>query len=303
MKSGDLKKRWGNTEHGLKFIKELTHTLPSGTEITVSPFGLFEGRIDLRGLQLPREIRIRNLRIHNADLSNSSLSGSWIESSSFSDVLFNDASLKDIADHGNSFTNCDFIGSDLRQAALGYRGSQYNNVRFTETDFRKAVFIRPEFNNIDFTECRLDGIDFNASSFSECNFRGPVKEVWFRGNYAFSHQEEQFGPARKNKMKNVSFFHANLDGVTFSNHCDLSSVILPQDSSCIKYENWPKQLIRLINDFEYKTDDASKEVMIFAKAHLIHAETQQAYILSKHDLINDYGAAAASIILEKLTAT
>lgn len=282
------------------FAKELARALPLGRDGVVSPFGVFEGRIDLRGLSLPRGIIVRKANLENVDLSNCSLNGAWIESSSFSNVLFNETSLKEVADHGNIFINCDFIGTDFRQAALGYRGSRYNGVKFIECDFRKAAFIRAEFNDTEFVECRLEGVDFNASSFVSCNFRGIIKEVWFRGGYGLPHLEEQFGVARKNEMKNVSFLHATLDGVTFSDNCELSSITLPHDSTCIRVQDWPQRLIRILDQFESNVDEVSREVVLFSKAHMIHAEKQPVYILSKQDLIKEYGVEAANIILKSL---
>jgi hypothetical protein len=244
---------------------------------------------------------MRRVKMHGVDLSASTLSGAWIEACSFENVTFNDVAAVKVADHGNRFVECAFVGTSLKEAAIGYRGSQFVRSTFVEADFRRAVFIRPEVDDVTFVDCRFEGTDLNGASFFRCTFRGEVKETWFRGGFALPGDKDQFGNPRPNKMENVSFENARLFGVTFSDGCELSTVALPSDGSCFRFDRWKLRLEKLLEFAATCPAEERKEIEIFCRAHLVHAPWQDAYILSREDLRADYGDRVAGVIVEALT--
>jgi len=302
MKPAELKKRWSSGQ-GADFLKQLLRDVAHGCEIKSSPFGLHDGRVDLRGLVIPAKTSMRRVKMHNVDLGAATLSGTWIEACSFENVAFDDVAAIKVADHGNRFIECAFVGTNLKEAALGYRGSQFVRSTFVEADFRRAVFIRPEMDDVTFVDCRFEGVDLNATSFRRCTFRGEVKEAWFRGGFALPSDKDQFGAPRPNKMEDVSFENARLFGVTFSDGCELATVALPSDGSCFRFDRWKVRLEKLLEFATTRPAAERKEIEIFCRAHLVHAPWQDTYILSMEDLSSDYGDEVARVIVDSLAAT
>ncbi|MDF3059386.1 MAG: hypothetical protein K0R17_3601 [Rariglobus sp.] len=299
MAKSELKQRWESTA-GVEFIKELMHEIPRGYEVNSSPFGLYGDHIDLRGLVLSPNVTMRRVQMKKVDLTGASFNKAWLEACYFEEVFFNDISAMGIADHGNRFVGCSFVGANLKEAALGYRGSKFQRTTFVEADFRRTVFIRPEFDWVTFSDCRLEGADFNASSFSQCAFSGNVKDVWFRGGFALPGDVDQFGSPRVNKMTGVSFERARLSGVTFSDGCDVSTITLPGDGSCIRLDRWRFRLEKLLEFAATRSREERKEIEIFCRSYLVHAPFQDEYIISTRDVYADYGEVVAPIILEGL---
>lgn len=301
MKPAELKARWSDGP-GADFVRQLVLQAPLGGEIRSSPFGLHAGRFDLRGLSLPEGITLRGQAVHSVDLGGATLVGTWLETCTFVDVVFDNVAAMEVADHGNRFKDCSFSKTDFRVARLGYRGSQFLRCTFVKANFRRAGFIRPEFDDVDFTDCRLQGVDFNGASFRRCTFSGEVRDVWFRGGYGFPGQYDSFGRPRHNTMEDVSFENARLSGVTFSDGCELGTVKLPLDGSCYRFDRWRERLERLRDIGETRAAEEREEIMAFCYVHLVHAATQDAYILSEPELRAEYGERTAREILGQLAA-
>jgi len=299
MKPTELKKRW-DSGPGANFLAWLIKEVATGCEITSSPFGIYDSRIDLRCLTFSPKVNMRRVKMNDVDMSGGVLNGAWIEACCFENVIFDSVSAVKIADHGNRFVGCSFVGTNLRDAAIGYRGSMFQQVKFVNVDFRRAIFIRPEFDDVAFADCRFEGIDFNAASFRNCTFSGEVKDVWFRGKFALPTDNEQFGYPRPNTMEGVSFKEARLSGVTFSDECDLTAVTLPADGSCWRFDNWKLRLAKLLEFAATQPSAERKEIEIFCRSHLVHAPWQDTYILSINDVQTDFGIDVANLIVNML---
>jgi uncharacterized protein YjbI with pentapeptide repeats len=109
---------------------------------------------------------------------------------------------------------------------------------FDRSQFRRASFIRAEFDHCTFHNCNLKSMFFMASSFVESSFEGILDDIVFQGGYSYPTDEAQFGTARKNTMEHVSFKKATLHYVDFRCHCDLSTVVLPEDGKHFLYDDW-----------------------------------------------------------------
>jgi fluoroquinolone resistance protein len=184
------------------------------------------------------------------------------------------------------FENCTFSRTSLVGAAIGYEGSVYTGCVFEMTDFRRAVFIRPEFNRVSFHDAKLKGVDFNGSSFEDCPFEGRVEDVWFRGGFPHASLVDDFGVPRVNHMHNVSFLNSSLRGAFFTDSCDLSSIVLPKMGGYRLYSDWFRRLSALGRACEEWKPDERDAVKVFVNAHLIHAEKQNWFLLNA-DEIND----------------
>lgn len=297
--------RWQEAA-GKDFVDRLVFEGRSGNglHIAESPFGtVSDGRLDLRGLRLDEKTELRRIVFSPADFGAASWKGIWLERSIFNECSFEGATFQKVADHGNLFTNCTFLKCSFREAALGYKGSRFEACTFDSTDFHRAVFIRPEFDTCTFYRCKLDRCDLNGSSFERCRFVGILREVWFRGGFAHPNDLSRYGQPRANQMTEVSFESACLRDVTFSNGCDLASVMLPSDGHHKLIAQWPEKLGNLRNVAQSWPAVASKAASAFAATNMVHARTQDWFILNSDDLTDEFGSEVADLIWQSLASS
>ena len=265
------------------------------------PFGLTdENRVDLRGIPIPEGTKLDEVHLCDYDLSGARLRSAWIENCVFENARFDGADLSGLADHGNRFSDCVFNKTKFIAAALGYKGTEYEGCRFSSANFSRAAFIRPEFNACRFVSCELKGADFNASSFADCTFEGLLRHVWFRGGYGFPGDVDTFGRPRPNRMANVSFANAELRDVHFSNHCDLSSVVLPLAGNYRRYSSWRSRLEHLRELSKGWPSSDRSEAEIFVRSHMVHAQGQDSYLVNCDDVKRGFGVDLGERIIDGL---
>ena len=218
----------------------------------------------------------------------------------FEDVRFNNAEMSGVADHGNIFKDCRFEETTFRKAVVGYRGSAYQGCLFDGSEFRRSSFVRPEFDDCQFAHCRLKGVDFNASSFVHCSFAGVLEDVWFRGEFPMPSAAKQFGNPRRNEMKKVSFENAELHDLTFSDRCDLSSIVLPTRGDYRLYGSWKARLDRLGSLGERWSSRDRGEVQTFVYSYGVHAKKQDWWLINCEDVRKEYGQELGNQILQGL---
>jgi fluoroquinolone resistance protein len=288
----ELRKRW-NSDAGRSFVEKLIRAGRSGNgyEIRESPFGTLNatGQLDLRGLALPERTELRRVTCSSADFAAAVFKRAWIENSAFTDSSFDNCLLQMMGEKINIFDNCTFRSANLRRAVLGYNGSRFRQCQFVRADFIQAGFIRAEFDDCYFDSCTFSGVDFWASSFVKCEFRGDLRGVWFHGEYAVPSYIEQLANARRNKMERVSFEHARLLDVTFSDQCDLSTVIPPTDGRHALLDRWPQRINSVYHRSRDWPEPCQKEGELFFKAFEAHAKKQDWYLLGIDDLVNRHG--------------
>jgi len=146
----------------------------------------------------------------------------------------------------------------------------------------------------------MKDIDFDASFFDNCIFEGELNDVWFRGGFPLHSDCDRFGVPKKNEMKNVSFEKAELKDLTFSDNCDLSSVRIKNNDKYYKYNHWEKRLEFLKSEISNWEEKEKKEAEIFSDVHLVHAKSQQWYIINREDMERNYGKEVAVKIINKL---
>lgn len=298
-----LTERW-QTEPGRAFADKLFAVGYSGNGFTVSgaPFGTIpqSGKVDLRNLRFERSPQLRGVSINRADLTEADFDGARLERCQFDDVVFDRASLTAATEHGNQFTRCSFTGTNLNEAILGYRGSKFDSCIFRRAKFRKTLFVRSEFTKCTFDSCSLDGCDFNGSSFDECTFIGTLKGVWFRGSFALKSDCEKYGTPRLNTMRSVSFENAKLSGVTFSDDCDLSTVIPPKDGRHALFNRWPSRLEWVLQSARTWPENLRAEAELFIRSYQTHAQKQNWFLLAIDDLASELCEACTTSVWQAL---
>lgn len=299
----ELQKRW-NIEPGRTFIDKLSRWGRSGNgyEIQEAPFGVVakSGELDLRGILLPERTDLRRITFRGADFTGAVLNHTWFELSVFIDVLFHDASFVLLSEHGCTFENCSFCNVSFRRAGIGYKGTRFKHCCFECADFIQTGFIRPEFDDCCFDSCIFSGVDFNGSSFERCEFRGEVRGVWFRGGFPLRSFEERWGTPRPNTMKGVSFKHAKLIDMTFSDHCDLSSVIPPDDGHHAVFDRWPERIKSVYQQSRSWPEEIKREGELFYTSCESHAKKQNWYLMGVDDLMNQHGKEAGMKLWQAL---
>jgi len=304
--NAELKRRWA-TEPGHTFIENLCRWGRSGNgfEITESPFGRVAGTglIDLRSLVLPEHAELRRITLRSADCTAVSLKANWIEMSVFSEVLFDEGSLHNLGESGSAFERCSFRGANFRRSRIGYGPTRFTRCHFVRADFIQAGFVRPEFDYCSFDNCTFSGVNFNGASFERCEFRGEVRGVWFHGGFQYDSDREKYGEPRPNKMTGVSFRNAKLVDVTFSDRCDLSSVVPPDDKRQAIFDRWPERIRSVFEQSRTWAEPFKKEGENFLKACAVHARNQDWYVIGLDTLVSMYGKESGAKIWEALLAT
>lgn len=301
MNKNDLIGRWHIVSNFRTAVQRLTGlgSAPGRTRFVAPGTETVDGRADCRGFKSEGK-STKKVEFRDLDFTFASFAHSRIEDSFFLNCLFVNADFSDFRDHGNRFERCKFVSVKFNGAYIGYRGSEFLDCRFEQCKFAKTLFIRAEFTDVDFVNCRLRGIDFDASSFENCSFSGELRDVWFRGGFALPDEEQRFGKPRPNKMENVSFEHAELSDLTFSDNCDLSTVRIDQTGKVFIVDKITQRLKRMkVEILSWKENEQkSAENLIFA----LDRKEQDWTIISLSDVERDYGTNTAAKIIASLSA-
>jgi uncharacterized protein YjbI with pentapeptide repeats len=283
------------------------------------------GRLDLSGLSVPEPTVSKKMRTAIADVLQLDglvkIRGATLRSLDFSasrlnHLRFFDCAIEDcIFDHcmcqnwglwGTKVSDTSFRAADLRKSALGgvqdgrlhdgWRNA-FRKVDFTTADLRQTACSAAEFIDCTFKDTRLDNVDFQSSSFTNCVFEGELCEVLF---YRRGFGGEAF-PA--NEMIDVDFRRAKLRWVEFRG-LDLETVRFPEDDDHIIVNDYPKTLDRLLEAFQGRTDLASRRLAnVFAMSRKWAGSKQRRGVLNKNDLLQIGGEEGLSRVLEILAST
>ncbi|UUC44160.1 pentapeptide repeat-containing protein [Flavobacterium cerinum] len=298
-----LFKRWEASKDSVACHKKIVKKLQSGSTLSEKETIFKErinGYLDYRGIHIGGQT-IKKNKLKNIDFSESYFAGAWIEKSEFINCIFDKTDFTNFSDHGNIFKGVLFERCKFTKAAMGYNGSKFENCIFRNCDFTRSVHARAEYNNCEFINCKLKGIDFSGSSFEDCVFEGKVEDVWFRGGFPSQLEIEDFGRPRPNKMKNVSFEHAELIDLTISDNCDLSTVKVPNDCNYLRLDNWKARLERLDSCLASLTDDDKKGLQLFIDVNERFTHNQDWMILNREELEKRYGLTVALVIFNELS--
>lgn len=311
----ELVQRW-QTEEGQRWRKQVIRRLQKRKDLSKQPFlQRHQGRWDLRGLDFSRkpwhrfttEVEItseykapftfafggkytfKRTSFRDIDFSYANLGQANLERCHFENVLFHHTNYIGVRDSRCTFHQVDFYKADMRGATLGLHGARYEDVSFRRADMRRVSCYRGYFIKCDFSEARIEEVNFNASHFINCTFKGPLRGVWFRGYYAIPQDEKTFGKTEPNPMENVDFSEATLWDVMFSDGCDLSKVIIPQDGEHFLFHRWPQVLARAKEEVERNWEGVFKqEALGFLDVYAEGAQNQDMYIINRRELEHPY---------------
>jgi uncharacterized protein YjbI with pentapeptide repeats len=266
------------------------------------------GRLDLRDMHVPEPHALKTVRTPLADVTVlggiTSIEGASWQSIDFScsqlpglrlsdcqirDCVFDRCRMPDLRVWSSDFSNVSFRFADLRGAVLGgtsendSRRNSFHDVDFTAADMRGTIYGAAEFLRCKFNHAKLNKVDFQSSTFTDCSFEGELRGVLF---YRKGFKGELFPP---NEMKRIDFRRAKLRWSEFRG-LDLDEVFFPEDEDHIVVENYPEILDRLLASFRGRSDLGSRGlVAIFENRKKWLGPRQRVGVLNKHDLIESAG--------------
>jgi uncharacterized protein YjbI with pentapeptide repeats len=279
--------------------------------------GVKDGRIDLGGLELPEPSVVRRFQFkgvpmadiepgavlqgvkwRNLDFSDSTLNGLRLFGCEIANCRFGNCQLQDLRLWSTKTSDSSFRGANLRKAALGAvqdgRRNSFSNVDFTQTDLRQTAYTAASFDRCVFHHAKLEKIDFQTSTFSECQFEGELLRVLF---YRRAFKGEAF-PA--NEMIKVDFRRAKLRYVEFRG-LSLERVLLPSDDDHVVIKNYPVALDRVIAALQQRSDLPSRKLVAYLGVLRKWAAPNQVQgVLNKEDLAEVAGMEGMNSVCELL---
>lgn len=258
---------------------EIWDRLIQGKSLEGLPLSIRDGRIDLSCLQLPDPSLVRKFQFNgtqiseiepgaivirakweNLDFSGSKLNGLRLMNCDIVNCRFDGCQLEDLRLWSSKISDTSFCGANLRSSSLGGvqdgRRNVFAGVNFTDADLRQTVYKAASFERCIFRNSRLEKIDFQTSTFSECQFEGKLLRVLF---YRRGFKGEMFP---ENEMRNIDFRFAKLRFVEFRG-LSLDHVLLPNDTEHIVVHNYTRVLDKVIATLQSQSDMPGKKLAAY----------------------------------------
>jgi uncharacterized protein YjbI with pentapeptide repeats len=204
MAGNTLALRWKDEP---KFVDRLRYAASQDRVIRLdaSPFGTTEqGSEDFRGFSLSwviKDAAFAPIQIEGAEICLSGSSSSGVsfhpvfERSQFSECDFDGSTL-----YEGSLDQCKFDRCSFDRAGVGHSHGKFgiaeklkalfgkrqermliSDCQFNSCSFKSTRFWHPFLHECVFNDCRIIGVDFQASILDKVRFEGLLKEVTFRG--------------------------------------------------------------------------------------------------------------------------
>lgn len=281
--------RW-KTADGIYKRGQIINSLLNNKPIEKLPFiEQIDGYYDLRGIYFENKTILKKVEIKNIDFSYSNFNCLLLDQCRIENIIFDMCDCVEMVQYGCYFEKCRFTKTKFLNAGFGIDGGKYKNILFEESNFEGAFFYYPDFEDCTFMNCKMEGVDFSASHLIDVKFIGKLDDVWFRGESPI--------PKTQKKMKEtgrglnpmiVDFADADLWFITFSDHCDLSRVIMPKDGEHYLINNIKKVIQYLEVDAEkiidMKHHKFVKEFIAMYKSHIVK---QDMVIINFKELISN----------------
>lgn len=257
-----LKNRW-ETPEGREKVKAIIKALQSNVSLE-KYVEKINDKWDLRGIKLAEPkfkeevvpnysiiinentLEFKNAVLHGIDFSFSDLSYSlWTKCEFVNLTLFNTKAanirfwackMKSSIVEKTNFSNS-LLGGRLKTDS-----GSFEDVNFKNANLKSTVYSFPLFKNCIFENCNLDEVNFDGSRFESCIFKGRLYSTIFRGITTDYEKrifwEKSINPRDfPNKMKNIDFKEAELNGVSFIDGVDLSTCKLPSSGDYLLVSN------------------------------------------------------------------
>lgn len=257
---------------------EIWDCLLAGKPLDGLGVGTRDGRIDVRGLELPeptvlRRFQFRGISIaatdsgivheakwRNLDFSDGKFAGLRLMGGLVENCRFDNCNLQGVRIWATSFRDVSFKGANLRGSVLGgahdgvrnsFVGVDFSEANLSGTSYQAAAFERCTFSN-----AKLTKIDFQSSTFKDCRFEGELNDVLF---YRHGFKGEQYPP---NEMVNVDFTGAKLRSVGFRKLV-LDRVRFPQDDEHVVIRNFASSIDQIVGVLSRQNDATAKKLVAF----------------------------------------
>jgi uncharacterized protein YjbI with pentapeptide repeats len=287
---------------------EVWQQLVHGKPLSEAGVPTIDGRFDLRHLHVPEPYSVTTERMpladatvlggltsikgaswQSIDFSSSQMPGLRLSDCRIRNCVFDRCRMGDLRVWRTDFADVSFRSADLRGAVLGGtsendgRRNTFHDVDFTAADMRGTIYGAAEFVRCKFNHAKLNKVDFQSSTFTDCSFEGELRGVLF---YRRGFKGELFPP---NEMKRVDFRRAKLRWSEFRG-LDLDDVLFPADEDHLIVENYPETLDRFLTFFRGRSDLGSRSlVRIFDNRRKWLGAQQKVGVLNKHDLVEAAG--------------
>jgi hypothetical protein len=186
---------------------------------------------------------VRGVRWTALDLRHARLPSLRFFGSEIQGCRFDAASCRDWRLWASEVSDSSFVGSDLRDSAIGTwqdgRGNAWSGVSFDRADLRGVLALG----------CRLDGCSFRGSGLSDaqfqqvtmrdCTFSGAMKNVLFDCR-------DLPGKPGADVLSNVDFSDATFEDVEFRG-CRFQDVKLPQTPGIYAIPRYPQAARRVLD--------------------------------------------------------
>jgi len=271
----DLAARWSPDQ-----AEVARRSLLCGTPL--SPFGIHDGRIDLRGLRFgPDDVvhpakffELDGIKVAGVDLSDGTFTRWCMSRTRFSDCRFDRSTFDGLRTYSARFDRCSFIGADLREASLGgwttrwgrrVYGARYADCDFTKADLRYLNVGHARFRDCAFVGSRWRGTRTMSAVFEDCDFRAAaLREVMFDGRELGAGIPRRRG---KNRLAGCDFSTTRLDGCSFI-AIDFRDCVPPSGPDVVLIDNFP---VRAQAAMRYLRDQPGSEARTAAAVLNIEA--------------------------------
>ncbi len=257
---------------------EIWDRLLSGKPLDGLSLETRNGRLDVRGLELPAPTVLRRFQFQgvsiaevdsgivqsvkwrNLDFSHSKFAGLRLMRGLVENCRFDDCNLQGVRIWATLFQDVSFKGANLRGSVLGgtHEGARntFVGVDFSEANLSGTTYQAAAFERCTFSNTKLVKIDFQTSTFTDCCFEGELDDVLF---YRQAFKGEDYPP---NEMVNVDFSKARLKHVGFRGLV-LDRVRLPNDDEHIVLKNFAVTLDEMAAALQKQSDPVAKKLAAF----------------------------------------
>nr|WP_294784221.1 pentapeptide repeat-containing protein [uncultured Flavobacterium sp.] len=215
-----------------------------------SPFGVYYGKIDLRGIVSNKydldiykpSDNIKDITVLNANFSESAFSTIHFFNCHFIDCNFDGSKFENDTRFWDNctFKSCTFTKSSFSNC--GFNSLAFMNCTFAETKWQR----QNTFSQCLFEHCVLNGtlknLNFSDAQFNHTKFIGILQNITFLGWNNIPATYEKNGNYAKipyakvhNQMNHVNFEEATIQLCTFTQFCYLHKIIPPQSSDNLAF--------------------------------------------------------------------
>lgn len=238
--------------------RKLVSQLLAGRVQTASPFGLIDGRVDLRGLQvdllsatrdpLYQRVDVSTGHWDALDLSGAGLSGMNWTGLRVTDCLLVETQLDDLRCWGIEVADCVARGASLRHAQIGAPAEEYGRSSWRRVDLQGAD-LRQLHGNV-----LLEDIDLSRATFAHTNLGwSDLNRVRFRGTVSgliigdlHADQRPRVWTLREVDLSEARIRELSLIGVNLGTS-DVD-IRLPDDEEHWLIRDWPAFLDRVASN-------------------------------------------------------